>query len=154
MKKRRRTRREKGGRRRGRKTRRREEQPLLGPFHTTTYPRSLVLICLLGFRATGQNSSCLSFGPFRPGSLSLSPLFCHYWPLVVVVVLHLLLLVVLSFSPPLFICSSFFFFTPSRFQSIARCAGTLKGLAAPSGRKEREREQRGFFESNPSLSTR
>lgn len=28
-----------------------------------TYPRSLVLICLLGFRATGQNS-CLSFGLF------------------------------------------------------------------------------------------
>ena len=65
--KRRWTRWEKGGWRRRTNERATASRSLL-----PTYPRSLVLICLLGFRATDQNSSCLSFGLFRLTVLSLS----------------------------------------------------------------------------------
>ena len=92
-----------------------------------SYPRSLVLICLLGFRATGQNSSCLSFSAlFRLTDLSLSLSFSLSLPL-----------------PPVLCPSSFSFHRP--FFSLRHlasnpslAAGTLKGLlAAPSCRKER-----------------
>lgn len=79
----------------------------------------------------------------RALSLPLSP--CHQ-PLLFCFSFLLLLL---------FILSSFFFSLRHLASNPSLAAGTLKGLAAPSDRKERERaQQRGFFESNPSLSTR
>lgn len=49
----------------------------------------------------------------------------------------------------------FSFFTPSRFQSIARCwdPERTRGSVRQKGEGARA-QQRGFFESNPSLSTR
>ena len=91
-----------------------------------SYPRSLVLICLLGFRATGQNSSCLSFSAlFRLTnlSLSLSLFLCHRRPS--------------SLSSSFSFCRPFFSLRHLA-SNPSLAAGTLKGLlAAPSCRKER-----------------